>query len=52
VLPFEQAVVAADGALHMNLVTAQQLHDAAARMRGAPGSRAVPPVVRFANGLS
>jgi hypothetical protein len=51
-LPFEQAVVAADGALHRKLMTAAQLLDAAKAISGAPGSRAALRVARFASGLS
>ena len=51
-LPFEQAVVAADGALFKRLMTAQQLNDAVTAISGAPGSRSAIRVARFANGLS
>jgi len=51
-LPFEQAVVAADGALHKKLLTAEQLVAATTAIRGAPGSRAALRVARFASGLS
>jgi hypothetical protein len=52
ILPFEQAVVAADGALHRGLLTVHQLTDAIERISGAPGSRSAGRVARFANGLS
>ena len=51
-LPFEQAVVAADGALHKKLMTAAQLVEAANAIRGAPGSRSALRVARFASALS
>jgi hypothetical protein len=51
-LPFEQAVVAADGALHQGLLTPDDLTAAANAVAGAPGSRAAQRVARFANGLS
>lgn len=51
-LPFEQSVVAADGALRMNLLTYDDLSAAAAAVAGAPNSRAALRVARFANGLS
>jgi hypothetical protein len=51
-LPFEQAVVAADGALRLALLTARQLMDAVSAIAGAPGSRSALRVARFANGLS
>ena len=52
VLPFEQAVVSADAALYMRLTTKDLLTQAAARIAGRPGSRAVQRVVQFADGLS
>lgn len=52
VLPFEQAVVAADAALRLRLTTKERLTLAAARIAGTPGSRAVQRVVQFADGLS
>jgi len=51
-LPFEQAVVAADAALHRKLVTPGQLSAAFERMRGTPGSRSALRVLSFADGLS
>ena len=51
-LPFEQAVVAADGAMFRNLTTSAELFRAVAQIKGAPGSRGAFRVVRFANGLS
>ena len=51
-LPFEQAVVAADAALHARLTTPAGLAAAAARMAGKPGSRAMNRVIRFADGRS
>ena len=51
-LPFEQAVVAADGALHQGLLTPDDLTAAATAVAGTPGSRAALRVARFANGLS
>ena len=51
-LPFEQSVVAADAALHMGLLTADDLLAAALSLTGAPRSRAALRVARFANGLS
>jgi len=51
-LPFEQAVVAADGALHKKLMTSAQLLDAAKGISGAPGSRSAIRVARFASGFS
>ena len=51
-LPFEQAVVAADGALFKKLMTRQQLADTVAAISGAPGSRSAARVARFATGLS
>lgn len=52
ILPFEQAVVAADGALRLRLLTGQQLRDAASAIAGAPGSRGAARVAKFADGLS
>jgi hypothetical protein len=52
ILPFEQAVVAADAALHMKLATVQQFKDAVAGFGGAPGSRGARRVAAFANRLS
>jgi hypothetical protein len=52
VLPFEQAVVAADAALRLRLTTKERLTLAAARIAGTPGSRAIQRVVQFADGLS
>ena len=51
-LPFEQAVVAADGALYRKLMTAEELVNAATAIGGAPGSRSALRVARFASGLS
>lgn len=51
-LPFEQAVVAADGALFKKLMTAEQFAAAVAAISGSPGSRSAQRVARFANGLS
>lgn len=51
-LPFEQAVVAVDGALHKKLLTPQQLTDAVERIVGTPGSRSAMRVAKFANGCS
>ena len=51
-LTFEQAIVAADGALRMGLTTRDQLTKAATDIAGVPGSRAAIRVARFANGLS
>ena len=52
VLPFEKAVVAADAALYRKLTTKELLAEAAARVIGTPGSRAVARVVHFADGRS
>lgn len=49
-LPFEQAVVAADGALQQGLTTREQLLAAAERTRGIRGSRAAMQVIAFADG--
>ena len=51
-LPFEQAVVAADGAIFRKLMTAEQLDAAVAAISGAPGGRSAIRVARFASGLS
>ena len=51
-LPFEQVVVAADGALFRKLMTSEQLNDAVAAISGAPGGRSAARVARFASGLS
>lgn len=51
-LPFEQAVVAADGALFRELLNAEQLNGAVAAISGSPGSRSAIRVARFATGLS
>jgi hypothetical protein len=51
-IPFEQAVVAADGALHSGLLTADGLIQAVFTLAGAPGSRSALRVAQFANGLS
>jgi hypothetical protein len=51
-LTFDQAIVAADGALRMKLTTSAQLMKAAEEMAGVPGSRGALHVARFANGLS
>ena len=51
-LTFEQAVAAADAALHRQLTTPGLLAAAAAKIVGRPGSRAVQRAIRFADGLS
>ena len=51
-LPFEQAVVAADGALQMGMTTRELLLDAVERVSGTPGSRSARRVIEFADGLS
>jgi hypothetical protein len=52
VLPFEQAVVSADAALFKKLTTKEKLAQAATRIAGTPGSRAVQRVAQFADGRS
>lgn len=51
-LPFEQAVVAADAALRSDVVDHDQLADAAARAKGWPGAPAARRAVLFADGRS
>jgi hypothetical protein len=50
--PFEQAVVVADAALRVGLVSRQQLADALARADRWPGAPAARRVVAFADGRS
>lgn len=50
--PFEDAVVAVDGALHRGLVTGPDLQAAVERATRRPGIRAATRVVRFADGRS
>jgi hypothetical protein len=49
-VPFEQAVVVADGALHRAKVTAAALAAAVARAAGRPGVGAAERVIAFADG--
>ncbi len=51
-LPFEDAVVAADAALHRRLSTREQLAAELARWRRAPGGPAAARAIGFADGLS
>lgn len=51
-LPFEQAVVAADGALDLELTTLQRFWRATARAKGWPGAPAARRVAGFATHLS
>ena len=51
-LPFEQAIVAADGALRMGMTTRDLLLGAVERVSGTPGSRSARRVIVFADGLS
>jgi len=51
-LTFDQAIVAADGALYRELTTPEKLMKAAEEMAGVPGSRGALHVARFANKLS
>ncbi len=51
-LTFDQAIVAADGALYQKLTTREKLMKAAEEMAGVPGSRSALHVARFADGLS
>lgn len=51
-LPFEQAVVVADSALHKELVDHEQLAEALARVKGWPGAPAARRAVWFADGRS
>jgi hypothetical protein len=50
--PFEQAVVAADSALHKNLVTPDELAAAVEAAKGWPGAPRARRVVSFADGRS
>lgn len=51
-LPFEQAVVVADSALHLGLTTIDELHAALASAASRRGVRAAARVVAFADGRS
>lgn len=51
-VPFEQAVVVADSALHRKLVTVGELDGALARCVRRPGSPAARRAIGFADGLS
>ena len=52
VVPFEQAVIAADAALRLGLTTRDQLAERLKRLPRMPGARAAGRVIAFADGRS